>query len=437
MNRTLLIDGNFALKRAYHANDVNSKYNVQSLKIAYSLVTAIRSIVKQVVPHKVVVFWDAPNGGLYRYHDYPGYKANRAGKDWSKKMLTEEEAVLANEENTNLDSHKGFSSSILQHLHVRQCEVDGHEADDLLALYCKKYGNEEKIYIFTNDDDVLQCSELGAKMLIGRQVVRSEAEGVSYIPQDAKGCAKLLGYPPSNIAVIKAFCGDPSDNIKGVRGCSAAKIAEVVDLQKPLTVQQVYDSVGKSHNEKPLQWKINLLLGITNDVYRELNETLVEKGEYGRYVNILGENFSTDLKIRQKTWESLSIYKYIVKISKNLEMAREVFTFVGDRLSLKVCDYELNHRLTDLINNHYVTDEGAEQVELMGEACLDVEGIGARQLMRDFAKTDFLLEYRFIRMEDRDYRNKAFRNIFTEYCRPFIDSCIKWEKEYHNKYCST
>lgn len=437
MIRTLLVDGNFALKRAYHANDVNSKYNVHSLKVAYSLVTAIRNIVKQVAPHKVVMFWDAPNGGIYRYHDYPEYKANRAGKDWSKKMLTEEEAVLVNEENTNLDSHKGFSSSIFQHLHVRQCEVDGHEADDLMALYCKKYGHEENIYLFTNDDDVLQCSEIGAKMLIGRQVVRSETEGVSYIPQDSKGCARLLGYPPRNIAVVKAFCGDPSDNIKGARGCSVAKLGEVVDLQKPLTIQEVYEAVEKSHSKEPLQWKANLLLGITNDVYRELDDIIVEKGQGDRFVNILGEGFETDLKIQQKTWDSLSIYKYIVKISKNLEMARRIFTFVKERRSLKLCDYELNHRLTDLIDNHYVTDEGVEEVELMGEACLDVEGIGAKQLMQDFAKTDFLLEYRFIRMEDRDYRNKAFRNIFIEYCRPFMDSCIKWEKEYHNKHCST
>lgn len=430
--KTLVIDGNFALKRVYHANTIDDKYDKGSMGIAYSFITALRSITKQLNPNKIIVFWDAPNGGLFRYYEYKDYKANRYGKDWSKKILTEAEAVQFNEEKMNLNNHKQLTSSVLQNLLVRQCEVDGHEADDLIANYIKRYNSKEDITLFTNDNDLLQVSTIGAKVIIGRQVIRDDNEGSIYIPQGVNGCANILGYHPKNISLVKAFCGDTSDNIIGARGCTENKLLSVVDLNSDLNIDSIYSEIEKSHSEKPLQWKMNVLLRITNPLYVALNKIPVKKEKSKDIVNILGKYFSTDLKLRSKTWENLTFYQYLVKLSKDLEKCKELLYFVIEKSSLNLCDYNLNYRLCDLIKRQYINDEGKEEVELMGEAHLPLDHIGSKHLQNIFTSSDYLMNFRYIRKEDRYPQNEYFKLVFKEYCQPFIDTNIKYEKQLFN-----
>ena len=131
---------------------------------------------------------------------YPSYKANRAKVD--------KELIL------QID----FSKRILDGLGVKYLEVEGYEADDLIASAVKKFkGSVESIIITSFDKDLMQ--------LIGGNVYIWDGRSDVYF--DESYVVSKYGVSPAQIKDLFSLSGDPSDNIEGVEGIgykTAAKI---------------------------------------------------------------------------------------------------------------------------------------------------------------------------------------------------------------------
>lgn len=138
---------------------------------------------KMMNPEARSVFvWDSLNGNKARRAIYSGYKAKRPD-------LTE-------------DMYVGFDQikTVLSHTHAIQIDMDGYEADDIIAALARHFGSKgEKVHIFSTDRDFLQL--------------------IAEYPNNITATSALkAGVLLSDIRYHKAIVGDTSDSIPGIKG---------------------------------------------------------------------------------------------------------------------------------------------------------------------------------------------------------------------------
>lgn len=92
--------------------------------------------------------------------------------------------------------------------------VDGFEADDIIATLASR--QRDRVMICSSDSDLLACIRDGV------EVLRPLAGG-SFLVWGAAEVREKYGVDPHQLADFKALCGEPGDNIAGVRGIGAKK----------------------------------------------------------------------------------------------------------------------------------------------------------------------------------------------------------------------
>ena len=156
---TLLIDGNYLLKRSFNGAKHTFTGN-RHIGGLYQFIIQTRSLIRSQNINKVIVFWDGENGGKLRYDIYRDYKSNREGKEWYKKIdLTPYELRKQEKEKESYLWQFVRIKQYLEELFIRQVQVDQIESDDMIAYYCYKYHHSENITIYTNDRDICQLLE--------------------------------------------------------------------------------------------------------------------------------------------------------------------------------------------------------------------------------------------------------------------------------------
>lgn len=193
MKKTLIIDGYNLLKIG--VNGVKDYYHKNKhIGGIYHFINTIRNFIETHNFDKILVMWDGEDNRVSRKLLYPQYKENR------KEVVDE-----VKEESFAWQKHR--VKLYLEDMFVRQIEVIGNEADDLIAYYCQ-IAKDEKIVIYSSDGDLLQ--------LVSENVTQ-------YMPRTKKfyevGDKLKLMYhelPIENIKTYKVLSGDKSDNIDGI-----------------------------------------------------------------------------------------------------------------------------------------------------------------------------------------------------------------------------
>lgn len=333
--QTLVVDGNYLLKCAYHATVLKPEFNIggRHIGIVHEFLRKLRWLVEHYHITKCVVFWDGAHGGKLRHDLYPYYKANRKNKEWyrgpSKSQAQAEEDAKTQR---SIESQKVRVQTYLEELYVRQGEQPLMEGDDMMAHYCQSYHGVERIIIFTNDRDMCQMLVLNGvsiyldnlKLLINRDNFDVE-----------------FPYHYSNVAVVKIMCGDTSDNIKGVKGMGLDTLLKHFPalVDGPVSVGEIKAEAHRLCEERRLarQKPLQVLQNVTNGVAMRLH--------YG-------------------------------------EEAPHAF---GDAL------YELNTQLMDL-STPMLTREARAEVLNVGASVLEPTDRGTKNLLPLFAQ-DHLLRY--------------------------------------------
>jgi 5'-3' exonuclease len=143
---------------------------------------------------KVVVFWDGEDSTSLRGILYPKYKQNR--------KLTMEDAIFM-----SYLKQKNRIKQYLEEVYIRQLEISGREADDLIAYYCHVSENEDKL-IFSSDRDLTQL--ISEKVSIYSPSLKSTFKYGDKIKFDD------FEFPHYNVKTLKIMTGDKSDNIEGI-----------------------------------------------------------------------------------------------------------------------------------------------------------------------------------------------------------------------------
>lgn len=235
----------------------------------YGFFTTTRMLVRDYQRNKVVIAWDGENGGLYRYHIDPAYKATRKSKSWHERIeLTEAQVRFEEEKEKSVLYQRERIKAYAEELFFRQIQVNEIEADDLIAAYCLKNSKKEDIILATNDQDFLQLLTTGIKIrLLTKKILVTAGNFYMYYP-----------YNVHNALTLKIICGDTSDNIQGIKGIQETTLFKYFPdlLTRPMTVREICQQAAKINEErvsdnlngvkkkkqKPIQALQNLVEGI-------------------------------------------------------------------------------------------------------------------------------------------------------------------------------
>ena len=205
-HKVLLLDGHSLAYRAFFAlPDTLVTSSGQVTNAVYGFTAMLIKLLADERPQGIVVCFDkgAPQFRLDRYAEY---KAGRA----KTPDLFKQQLPLIRE--------------VLESLRIPMVELEGYEADDLLATLTK-HAREEgcEVIIVTGDRDILQLVRDGVSVIMTRR-------GISdVIRYDAPTVQERYSVAPEMWIDFVALKGEASDNLPGVPGVGDKTAAQLIN----------------------------------------------------------------------------------------------------------------------------------------------------------------------------------------------------------------
>ena len=201
--RTLLIDGNSLLNRAFYGiRPLSTKSGVPTNGV-YGFLNIWFKLLGEVKPDRACVAFDLKQP-TFRHKTYAEYKA---GRHPTPEELLAQFPVL---------------KELLDALGIPRREAPGYEADDIIGTLSDKLGGE--VFIATGDRDSFQLvSDRVTVLLAGAKVAGGET-----MRCDPAKINELYGVSPAQLRDVKGLMGDSSDNIPGVKGVGEKTACELI-----------------------------------------------------------------------------------------------------------------------------------------------------------------------------------------------------------------
>lgn len=290
MKRLLLIDFYAVFHRARNALLRSSRGLTTSLGTpttgAYGFTNNLISQIKSLEPTHVVICYDA--GGNWRKNENSEYKANRVKDDGDDTFFIESRLVL---------------DELLPAMGITATGIPGYEADDALYTLSKDATDFDEVVIFTCDQDILQC-------VTDRVKVRLFSSAKKVTDMGPKEVQEKWGVKPQHVALVKALCGDSSDNIKGIRGVGPKTAAKIVCDGYGVLENILKHPKIEKHREKV---KENLKL------IRPTYITEYESTDYSDF--LLGNSTVEELRAVFEGLEFNAILRRIKSVGKTLKLS--------------------------------------------------------------------------------------------------------------------
>jgi len=202
--KIILIDGNSLVYRAFYALPTTLATSAgQITNAVYGFSSMLIKLLREEKPNVVLVAFD--KGMPARVAQYEEYKAHRP------------------ETPDELRSQMPLVKEVLEVLNIPIFEMEGCEADDILATLAKKAEREgHQVLIVTADRDAFQLVSPRVKIMTTK---RGISDIVLY---DHKAVISRYGVPPERIVDYLALKGDSSDNIPGVPSIGEKTAAKLI-----------------------------------------------------------------------------------------------------------------------------------------------------------------------------------------------------------------
>ena len=211
-------------------------------KFSKIFIDKLREIPKKlkIKDYKIYAALDCPQNEIWRKKKFPEYKLGR-----------------------NTDDHNSISYffklalDILDKLNINTLSGPHLEADDCIALYCKKYSKaDDKIYIITSDMDYLQLNAENIK--IYNLKYKNIAES-----------SQAIGDAATDL-FCKIILGDKSDNISPVFDKCGIKTA-----LKYFNDRELFDKALEKNIKFENQYKLNCQLIDFNNIPEDLANKMI------------------------------------------------------------------------------------------------------------------------------------------------------------------
>ena len=182
-------------------------------------------------PTEIVIAWEG-GGSTRRRGIYADYKSKRRPQKLNRFY---ENDIPNTVENRN--DQVSLIVEILSHLPVKQIYVADCEADDVIGYLSKyKYRGSRKL-IVSSDKDYYQ--------LLDRDTIIYSPTWKKLVT--LKEVIEKFDVSPENFCLAKAVCGDPADNIGGVKGVGFKTISKRFPMMKEQTSVEISDLVNHAN----------------------------------------------------------------------------------------------------------------------------------------------------------------------------------------------
>ena len=201
MKNLFLIDGSGFIFRAFYAIPLLTNSQGIPINAVYGYCNMILNIYEKFKPEQMIVVFDTKKK-TFRSDIYKEYKSNRT--DPPEELIPQFSIIR----------------DATDALQIPRLEMDGYEADDIIATYTKQA--EEKgvsVTIISSDKDLMQLVNKNTKMY---DSMKDKLIGVKEVKEK-------FGVEPSKVIDVQALAGDRIDNIPGVSGIGVKTAAELIN----------------------------------------------------------------------------------------------------------------------------------------------------------------------------------------------------------------
>jgi len=196
-----LIDGSGFIFRAYYGIKADmTAPDGTPVNAVFGFTKMLMKLVADTNADHIAVIFDKARK-TFRNDIYPDYKANRGAppEDLIPQFALVRDAAAA--------------------LNVAAVDMDGFEADDLIATYARMALEEgADVTIVSSDKDLMQ--------LVGDRVCMLDAMKDKVIGPDE--VVEKFGVGPDKVVEVQALAGDSSDNVPGVSGIGVKTAAQLI-----------------------------------------------------------------------------------------------------------------------------------------------------------------------------------------------------------------
>ena len=201
LTRLILVDGSGYIFRAYYALPPMSRNDGVPVNAVFGFTNMLVKLIEDYSNEKLIVIFDAAREN-FRNKIYPQYKANRG------------------ETPEDLIPQFDLIKKSVQAFNIPQIELEGYEADDIIATYTN-LAKKLKIpsLIVSSDKDLMQLVNNDVAML---DPMKNKMIGISEV-------VEKFGVKPDKVIQVQALTGDKIDNIPGVPGIGPKIAAELIN----------------------------------------------------------------------------------------------------------------------------------------------------------------------------------------------------------------
>ena len=196
-----LVDGSGFIFRAFHTIPMRvRKGDGLPTNAVYGFASMVMRLLADINADHIAVVFDA-SSHTFRNEIYPDYKANRS--DPPEELVPQFPLIR--------EATAAFGLPCI--------EVEGYEADDIIATYCRLARVAgAKVVVVSSDKDLMQLVGDGVTMF----------DPMKNRPIDVDEVAEKFGVSPSLVVDVQALAGDGIDNIPGVPGIGVKTAAQLI-----------------------------------------------------------------------------------------------------------------------------------------------------------------------------------------------------------------
>ncbi|HEC99421.1 MAG TPA: DNA polymerase I [Proteobacteria bacterium] len=215
-----LIDAHSYIYRAYHAISHLSTSHGLPTNAIFGVTNMLLKVLREKRPEYLAMVFDA-RGPTFRHALLETYKANRPAMP------------------DDLSVQIPYIKDIIRAENLSALELEGYEADDLIATIVKRLASDEhRVVIVSGDKDLLQ--------LVSPYVTIWDPMKDRRI--DLENLRKEYGLEPGQMADVFALAGDAIDNVPGVPGIGPKTALSLI--QKYRSVENLFTSLESIDKSK-------------------------------------------------------------------------------------------------------------------------------------------------------------------------------------------
>ncbi len=221
MEKLVILDAHAIIHRAYHAlpsDFLDNKGN--PVGALYGLCLMILSIKDTIKPDYIVAAYDLPGKHTFRHIAYDQYKTNRKKTDSELKYQLQE------------------SRKLCELFNIPIYDKPGYEADDIIGTIATKLLDTPNLQVIIASGDMDTMQLINDDKIVVHTLKKGIKNSITYNEEKA---IERFGFHPKYLPDYKGLRGDPSDNIKGIKGIGE-KTATIL-IQNYHTIENIYKQI--------------------------------------------------------------------------------------------------------------------------------------------------------------------------------------------------